>query len=159
MSRMTRVTIFGALLLLLAGGVMAETFTVTLDNGNTLLTRYKPKLSPDGATAYLLTDMGNWVSFDKASVVDVTSDFESRGFGKVIDNTTISLGIAPNVRDVGEGAREELDPNLALLNYMRERDATRDNYSVQQFVDPEEASGIPMGLIPQTTPFGGEDDN
>lgn len=152
MSRTSRVTLFAAVLLLVAGVVAAETFTVTLDNGNTLLTRYKPKLSPDGTTAYLLTDMGNWVSYDKAAIVSVVSDLESRGFGKVIDTTTISLGIAPNSRAAAEGARGELDSNLELLNYLRERDATRDNYSVPQFVDPEQATGIPMDMINQTTP-------
>jgi hypothetical protein len=152
MSRTLRVTAFGALLVLLAGGAMAETLTVTLDNGNSILTRYRPKLSPDGATAYLLTDMGNWVSFDKAAIVSVVSDLESRGFGKVIDTTTISLGIAPNSRDVGEGGTGELDGELEMLNYLRERDAARDNYSVPQFVQPEEATGIPMDMINQTTP-------
>lgn len=154
MSRIVRITLFGALSVLLAGGAMAATFTVTLDNGNTMLTRYKPKLSPDGQTAYLLTDMGNWVSYPKASIVDVVSDFESRGFGRVIDTTTISLGIAPNTRDVGEGSTQELDANMELLRYMQDRDAARDNYSVQQFVQPEAASGIPMGLIPHDTPLG-----
>jgi len=156
MGRTSRVFVFGMLSLLLAGSLAAETFTVTLDNGNTLLTRYKPQLSPDGATAYLLTDMGNWVSYDKAAIVSVISDLESRGFGKVIDTTTISLGIAPNTRDAGEGAREELDPNMELLNYLRERDAARESYSVPQFVQPEDATGIPMDLIPQTSPFGGD---
>lgn len=152
MGSKARILTLSVLLVLAAGALAAETFTVTLDNGTTFVTRYKPKLAADGATVYLLTEVGNWIAFERASVVDVVSDLESRGYGLVIDTTTISLGIAPNTRQAGEEAGGTLDANLALLNYLRERDAQMQSYSVPQFVEPEETSGIPVSYTQQVTP-------
>ena len=40
-------------LLLLPAVAVAETFTLTLDNGNTFLSRYQPKVSPDESKVLL----------------------------------------------------------------------------------------------------------
>jgi hypothetical protein len=138
-------------LALVAGGAGAETFTVTLDNGASLVSRYRPRLAPSGETVYFLTDVGNWIAFDRANVVAVTSELESKGYGLVIDTTTISLGIAPNDRDVLEGEGEVSD-TMALLNYLRERDAAIESYTVPQFVEPEQAAGIPLSYTQNVTP-------
>lgn len=146
-------TLIVALALALVAGVsLAETFTVTLDTGAALTVRQRPKLSAGGETVYLLTDVGNWVSFDRPSVVSVTSDLESRGYGLVIDTTTISLGIAPNERLAGEEAAGTIDGDLALLQYLRQRDAAAQDFTVPQFVEPEQATGIPLSYTRETTP-------
>ena len=136
------------LLLLVSSITGAETFTVTLDNGNTILTRYQPKISqPDETSVSLLTERGNWISIPTERVVNVTSNTESRGFGKVINTTTISLGLTPN-----EGAADAevpVDPTTALLNYLAaEKAGAQRDYSVEQFVNTESAGvgGFPSNF-------------
>ncbi len=150
--------------LLLPIAATADAFTVTLDNGNTLTSRYQPKLSmPDESKVMLLTDTGNWIALPRERVVGVTSKTELRGFGRVINTTTIALGFAPN-----EGSPEDeaaaADPTTQLLNYLTQRDAAGErDYSVEQFVDTESAGqggfpssygggafggGSPSGFLP-----------
>lgn len=127
--------------LLLPSTTSAEIFTVTLDNGNTIDSRYQPKVSmPDESKVMLLTESGNWISFPRESVVGITTDTESRGFGRVINTTTIALGFAPNEGDPAAEAEAAMDPTTQLLRYLTQRDSKpgRD-YSVQQFVDVEQA--------------------
>ena len=160
MGRNLRCVALGCALALVAGFAAAEVFTVTLTNGSVLETRYRPVLDDDETKAYLLTDMGNWIALDRDSIVTVESEFERRGFGLVINTTTISLGMAPNDRVAGEEAAGEISDTRALLNYLQAQDSARGNYSVEQFVDTEQSSGIPMGFANQTTPpIGGIDDN
>lgn len=135
------------LLLSVSSVATAETFTVTLDNGNTILSRYQPKISqPDEDKVTLLTERGNWISLPSERVVKVISNTESRGFGKVINTTTISLGLSPN-----EGAPDTevpVDPTTALINYLAaEKAGSQQDYSVQQFVNTESAGA---GGFPST---------
>lgn len=138
-----------ALLVALPAVASAETFTVTLDNGLTFTTRYQPKVSlPDESKVMLLTDMGNWIALPAARVTSVISNTESRGFGRVIDTTTIALGFAPNEVDPQEAATAA-DPSTALLQYLTQRDAaSQRDYSVEQFVDTESAGagGFPSSF-------------
>ncbi|MDH3404435.1 MAG: hypothetical protein OES32_10035 [Acidobacteriota bacterium] len=135
-----------------APAATAETFTVTLDNGNTLTSRYQPRLSlPDESKVMLLTDTGNWIALPRERVVDVTSNTESRGFGRVIDTTTIALGYGPNEGDPMAEAEAAMDPTSQLLRYLAQRDAApQRDYSVDQFVDTEQAG---QGGFPSS--FGG----
>lgn len=151
MGTKARTFILSLALALVAGVGSAETFTVTLDDGASLITRYRPKLAPAGDKVYFLTDVGNWISFDRPSIVSVTSDLESRGYGLVIDTTTIALGIAPNDRDV-VGEQGEISGSTALLNYLQARDTAMQSFTVPQFVEPEQATGIPLSYTQQTTP-------
>ncbi len=151
MGNRARTSILCLALALVAGAVAAETFTVTLDDGASLLTRYRPKLPASGDRVYLLTDVGNWIAFDRASVVSVTSDLESKGYGLVIDTTTIALGTAPNDRQVVE-EQAEISGDMALLSYLRARDAAAQSFTVPQFVEPEQATGIPLSYTQETTP-------
>ncbi len=76
--------------------------------------------------------------------MEVTSETESRGFGTVLDNHTVVIGWAPNDRP--EPTEQATDPTSQLLNYLRGRDAAmQQDFSVQQFVNPDEAGlgGIP----------------
>jgi len=137
-----------ALLLALPCVAAAETYTVTLDNGNEILTRYQPKVSqPDEEKVMLLTERGNWIAFPRSRVVSVTSNTESRGFGRVINNTTIALGLAPN--DAEDQSLVPADPTTALLNMMAAQSAQPErDYSVQQFVNTESAGkgGFPANF-------------
>lgn len=140
MRQIARYTPVLALVLLLPAVAAAATFTVMLDNGTSILTRYQPRLSmPDEANVMLLTEVGNWISIPREHVVDVTTDIESRGFGRVIDTTTIELGFAPNELEMTDGDTPT-DPAARLLEYMTQRDSQpAQDYSVSQFVDTESA--------------------
>lgn len=149
MRQIARCTPIVALVLLLPVVAAAETFTVTLDNGNAITTRYQPQLSmPDEAHVMLLTEMGNWISLPRDRVVGVTTDTENRGFGRVIDTTTISLGFAPNELEMS-GGETPSDPTSRLLEYLtRQSSAPVQDYSVRQFVDTESAGvgGFPASF-------------
>lgn len=128
--------------LLLPIAATAAAFTVTLDNGNTMISRYQPKLSmPDETKVMFLTDTGNWISLPRERVVGVTSETELRGFGRVINTTTIALGFAPNEGNPADEAGAATDPTTQLLRYLTQRDsaAQQQDYSVDQFVDTENA--------------------
>jgi hypothetical protein len=140
MRQAMRTTLIAALLVALPVVATAETFTITLDNGMSFTTRYQPKMEqPDETRVMFLTDMGNWIAFPADRVTGVTSSTESRGFGRVIDTTTIALGFAPNEVDPTEVGTAS-DPTTALLQYLTNRESAQQrDYSVAQFVDTESA--------------------
>ncbi len=132
--------------LLVAVPATTEIYTVTLNNGSTLESRYRPKEAGwDASLVLILTDVGNWIAIDKASIASVTADIENAGFGKVIDTTTIAIGWSPN--DAPEETPEEaMDPMTRLLNYLAAEQSSRPDYSVPQFVEPGQAGqgGLPV---------------
>ena len=90
-------------LLLSASAVEAATYTVTLANGTSFETRYRPMTAEwDTNYAMLRTDQGNWVALKKSEIVDVTSSTELAGFGYQINETTIFLGWSAPEGLVGE---------------------------------------------------------
>ena len=143
--------------LLVAGPAAAEIYTVTLANGNSFETRYRPKEAGwDADTIMVLTDVGNWIAIDKADIASVLSQTENNGFGKVIDTTTIAIGWAPN--DAPEETPEEsMDPMSRLLNFLSAEQANQPDYSVQQFAEPSEAGmgGLPVSGLTQPGASGG----
>jgi len=142
----------GSLLALVALPAAAELFTIELTNGHSFETRYRPKLDPrDPDKVYFLTDQGNWIAMAKNLVNDVVSQTEARGFGKVIDTTTIDLGWAPNDTPVpdGEGGVSN-NPQADLVNAIRSQQPAP--ISTQQFVNPGQA-GRSGGGLPASSVF------
>jgi hypothetical protein len=136
-----------ALAVIFSAPLAAEIFTVTLDNGATFETRYAPLEDPtDSTKLQFLTDTGNWVSMPAAIVKSVAADTETRGFGRVIASNTIEIGMSFNDLAVPEEGGGPADSTQALVNYFREQDAQQQDYSVQQFVEPEQAGqgGLPV---------------
>lgn len=141
---------------LAASPAVAETFTVELANGTSFTTRYRPQeASWDAGMILFLTEHGNWIALPRESIADVVSLTELRGFGKLIDATTIDLGFAANDAPLPdeEGAQTPLD---VLQNLLEQRPV----YDQQQGVRPREAGGgIPVdsGLLGggNIIPFGG----
>ena len=127
----------------------AETFTVKMKNDTEFVTRYQPRQDPrDESKVVMLTEYGNWIALSKDAIVDIVSETEARGFGTVLDTRTILIGWAPN--DKPEPGSEAVDPTTQLLNYMRSRDAAQQqDFTVQQFVNPDEAGlgGIPAAGV------------
>ncbi len=139
--------VLAALAVALPALAAAEIYTLTLDNGATFETRYRPKLSyPDGDKAILLTSTGNWISFPVERVAGVEVDLEVRGYGLVIDTTTISLGFAPNESATAE--ETATDPSTRLLQYLQQRDGQQGNATVDQFVNTDRAgqAGFPSSF-------------
>lgn len=90
-------------LLLSASAVQAASYTVTLANGTSFETRYRPMTAEwDTNYAMLRTDQGNWVALKKSEIVDVSSSTELAGFGYQINETTIFLGWSAPEGLVGE---------------------------------------------------------
>jgi hypothetical protein len=137
------VAVLGALAALPAG---AEINTITLQNGTTFLTRYQPQAASwDAAKIVFLDEFGNQISLPKGDVVTIQTDLENRGFGHMLNSTTMALGWAPN---------DALDPDSeegkAALQAEQQRAGMPEAppvYNQEQFVEPGQATGIPMGLV------------
>jgi hypothetical protein len=103
----------------------------------------------------LLTEFGNWIAFKKANIENVLVDTESKGYGTVIDTNTISLGWAPNDLKEAGAEQESTDPTTRLLNYLQSSEQPAENYTVEQFVEPGAASGIPLSMVGNSSGFAG----
>ena len=149
-------TILAVLALAVSLPAAGAIYTVHLENGTTIDTRYQPVQSPtDPDKMMLLTSVGNWISLPKDAVTTVVTDLETRGFGLVVDTTTILIGMSLNDAAEEDGT---LDPAAAYLQYLQERDAAAVPYSVQQFVNTENAGGIPLSYVSSSVPPIGASD-
>ena len=140
----------------------AEVYTVTLTNGSVMETAYQPQEAAfDRDLVLLMTDVGNWIGVRKDEIESVRSDAELGGYGKVIEKNTILLGWSandaadPDAKAEGQG-NSRTDPALsataqALQNLYDQRQA-EENYSIKQFVQPNETQGIPARMIGTSPP-------
>jgi hypothetical protein len=144
---------FAVLALVVSLPAAGAVFTVKLNNGNTIETRYRPTVAGwDEGKILLVTSMGNRISLEREDVEVITSETETKGYGKVIDTTTILLGVTANDLPV-PGQGEALDPQMQLLNYLQQRDsATPPPFNVQQFAEPNSGGGLPIGFASTVTP-------
>ena len=151
-------TVLAVLALAVSVPAAGAIYTVHLENGTTIDTRYQPVQSPtDPDKMMLLTSVGNWISLPKDAVTTVVTDLETRGFGLVVDTTTILIGMSLNDA-AEEDADATLDPTAAYLQYLQGRDAAAVPYSVQQFVNTENAGGIPLSYVSSSVPPIGASD-
>ncbi len=153
----TRVALvlFGALALAAALPAAADYHTIKLKNGNEFDSLYRPRLASEGGDKVLVaTETGNWISLPVDAIESVTSHVEARGFGKVINTTTILIGTAPNDAEVPGEQAEALDPATRLLNYLesQQRPQQAAPFTVEQFAEPNTGGGIPLGFTGSTTP-------
>ncbi len=143
--------LLAVLVLLAAPAASAATYTVTLANGSTFESRYQPEEAGwDSSVLLLMTEYGNWIALENNDVVDVITDVESRGFGKVIDTKTVSLGILANDQPVPEESDGELS-DVELLQQLMQQQAPAQDFTVDQFVEPSAAGqgGLPVGYTQQ----------
>ncbi len=135
-SRIRAVLLAASALALLAGPALAETYTVSLRGGGTILTRYQPQeASWDRNMILVLSDVGNWAALPRQDITSIKSDALNRGFGRRVDATTVVLGWSANDYDeTTAGGAQNLGPP--------ER-----SYDQNQFVDPEDLrGGLPASL-------------
>jgi hypothetical protein len=144
---------FGMLVLavaLLAAPASADVFYVTLTNGSVIETAHQPQqASWDPNMILLLTESGNWVGFPQGEIQGIRADDPTQGYGVRISSKAIDLGRSPNdMPEEGAKSRQEnLNDRLyALTERMLEQAEARQNYTVQQFVEPEQTQGIPSSF-------------
>ena len=143
--RRVQVPLFLLGLVLVATAASAEVYTVTLHSGGTFQSRYRPQEAPWSAEKILVrNELSNWISLDKADVESVTSDTESKGFGLVIDDSTIELGAAANDAPVPEEGKEGVAAPVQAA-------PAAAPYSIQQFVEPGATQGIPGSYLGNTS--------
>ncbi len=103
--RALRLIVLTLLLLAAASAAHARYYTVTLTNGTTFQTRYRPVPAEwDENVVMLHTDRGNWIGLYADEIADVSSHAETTGFGYQLDTTTLFVGWTPN--DVFDGTGE-----------------------------------------------------
>ncbi len=136
---MTRRTTTLIALMLLAGAGLAAagTFTVTLTNGTTFNTRYRPvEAEWDDSIVLIHTDRGNPIALEKDELADVTSSVEVSGFGYQADTTTLFVGWSPI-----ESGEEEGEEGSASRDGGRFAEPPPPEFTVEQFVNPGAAGG------------------
>ena len=136
----------GVVLLAAALPAGAAVFHVTLTNGSVIDSLYEPQeASWDHGMVLVLTDAGNSIGIQKAEIANVASENATRGFGVVINATTISLGEAPN--DLPAPSKDVGTSNQQALQNLLEQQQPRPNYTIQQGVQSEATQGIPSSFI------------
>lgn len=128
---------------------VAEVYTVTLTNGNVLETQYQPQEAAfDKNLVLLMSDVGNWIGVRSDEIESVVADAESSGFGKVISKNTVLLGWSANdAADPATQAAAEADPAVQAMQDLYRLRQEQQNYTIKQFVSPNETQGIPASLV------------
>ena len=99
MTRTWRALVPAAVALALSAPLAAAEFTVHLTNGTTFESRYEPRDADwDAQKVVLIDGAGNTISVPKSDIDRVESDVGSKGFGHMLDDTTMAFGWAPNDR-------------------------------------------------------------
>lgn len=144
-------------LLLAASAAQAASYTVTMSNGTSFETRYRPMTAEwDTNIAMLRTDQGNWIALKKSEIVDVASATEMSGFGYQIDDTTVFLGWSAS-----EGGLADDEASAAAAADAADGGAPADEggmaagtpsgaggagYTMEQFVTVPSSGVIPGGI-------------
>ncbi len=136
-----RIIVLALVAVATAATAHAEYFTVTLTNGTSFQTRYRPVPAEwDENVVMINTDRGNWIGLYADEVADVTSHAESTGFGYQLDTTTLFVGWAPNIEP--EEGEEGEEGGLNLEEMFPEDDASG---VLEQFVDIPGSGGGSVG--------------
>lgn len=74
-----------------------NSYIVNLKSGATIISKYRPVESDfDPELMLMMTAAGNTVVIPKADIDTIVSDLENRGFGVVIDTSTVVVGRTAN---------------------------------------------------------------
>ncbi|MFL6264053.1 MAG: hypothetical protein ACJ76Y_30575 [Thermoanaerobaculia bacterium] len=158
---LTRVWPLLLALALLAVPASADVYYVTLTNGSVITTAHQPQqASWDPNMVLLLTEVGNWIGFPKDQIQGVRAEDPTQGFGIRISDKAIALGRSPNDLPAGDGSAKSradqlTDRYLALAERQLAIEEARQNYSVEQFVEPGSSrGGIPISYGVGFSPMG-----
>jgi len=134
----------------------AEVYTIRLTSGGTFESRYQPKQAAWDATLVTFVDeTGTEIALPQAVIADVVAQSEQKGYGRVLNTTTVDLGFMPNDLDQSQ----QVMAQVAAMN-PQGGVVIGPNASSQQFVEPDAiGGGIPMGFNSTTSnvnvPVGG----
>jgi hypothetical protein len=147
-------------LALIAIPATAEVYHVTLKNGTEIETARQPQqASWDPNMVLFLTEVGNWVGFSRDEIQGIRAENPIEGYGVQISDNAIALGWSPN--DLPEPTGQPGDANDRLAAIAERQLALQErqqNYSINQFVQPDQTQGIPAsfgGYTGGATPFAG----
>jgi hypothetical protein len=128
----------GSLFVALSAG--AEVYTIRLANGTIFESRYQPKQATwDPKMVTFLTETGLEVALPQGLIADVSAQSETKGFGKVINTTTVDLGFAPNDLDQTQQMLQQQAVPFSML--------AGQPAGSNMFVEPSAAgTGIPVGF-------------
>jgi hypothetical protein len=136
----------------------SEVYIVNLKNGNSFLSKYKPiEAGFDASKVLIMTDVGNTVAIAKDDIAAVLNDSENRGFGTVLDTSTVLIGYtandAPDLNDPDTAA------SAAQYQAQQQQFAPAPVYNSPLVGEPNSGGGIPVsfatsGAIP-TSPVQG----
>lgn len=155
-SKAIRLIVLAAAFFLLATSVQASFFTVTLKNGTSFSTRYRPVVAEwDPNVSMIMTDKGNWIALANNEIADVVSVFEESGFGYQPNTTTRYVGWSPN--DLVEDQVDEEGNVTENSRYDMEADqgGTTGTYSINDFLLPSASPTSVGGALPII--YGGGD--
>lgn len=128
-----------------AAPLSAAVYTIQLKNGSSFESRYEPEeASWDAGKVVFLDEVGLSIAVDRAEIEAISSDFESKGYGSMLDSTTMELGWAPN--DLAAPAEPGSQDPMAQLQQMMGQQQ-RPDVTYGQFVEPDQTQGIPSQWI------------
>ncbi|MEM1249280.1 MAG: hypothetical protein AAGK22_23085 [Acidobacteriota bacterium] len=137
---------------LFSAPLTAQVYKIQMKSGNEFVSKYKPRQAWYSEDKLLImTKAGNIVALDKSDIETVESDLESRGFGVVIDTTTVMVGTRPNDMPVldDDAINQALD-RASRLQSLRGRQPQ--NFSSPLFSEPNGGGGLPVGFLNTVTP-------
>jgi len=128
-------------LVLVALPASAELYTIKLSNGAIFQSRYQPKQAAwDTTVITFLDETGTEIALPQNLVTEVTSESETKGFGRNINTTTVDLGYAPN--DIDQVQKMYADQRAMYGDQFQ--DAYLKQTNSQQFVEPDQLGGTPI---------------
>ena len=140
-------SLLAAASLLCALPAAAEVYTIRLTNGSAFESRYQPKQAAWDATLVTFVDeTGTEIALPQAVVADVVAQSEQKGYGRVLNTTTVDLGFMPNDLDQSQ----QVMARYAAMN--PESQLTLGSNAGGQFIEPNAIGvGIPVGFNATST--------
>ncbi|REJ83903.1 MAG: hypothetical protein DWQ36_19295 [Acidobacteria bacterium] len=136
-----------------------NSYIVNLKNGSTIISKYRPVTADfDETLMLMMTESGNTIAIEKAAIDTIVSDLENRGFGTVINTTTVVVGRSANDAAVDDEAQilQELSAYSAINNILNIGSGFDASLGSAAFgAAPAEAApagSIPVSFISTTTP-------
>lgn len=137
-----------------AAPMSAAVYTINLHNGHSFESRYEPQeASWDASKVVFVDEVGLTIALDRADIESIASDFESKGYGSMIDATTMELGWAPNDLAAPDDG-SSTDP-MAQIERLMSQQPQQQSVTYGQFVEPDQTQGMPaqwVGLPNDTSP-------
>lgn len=147
----------GLCAVLIAAPALAETYHVSLKNGQSYESRRPPEeASWDADMILFLTETGNLIGVERTQITSIEIETELRGYGERINSTTIFMGRTPNSAPAEEEDLSPAERQNQLLEALLNQSQQQPNYTMEQFVEPGDlgrsSGGIPVGFTQQVTP-------